>query len=440
MGIYAYFRHDIDLPDSLLSLTRMDANELIIANKELAFQNEERKKRAEELILANRELVLQNKEKEALAAELMMANQELAFQNEEREKRAAELIIANEELVFQNSEKENRAAELIIANKELKFQNQEKEKRAAELVVANEELAFQNQEKENRASELVIANKELIFQNEEKEKRAAELAIANKELAFQNTEKEKRALELMIAHKELESFSMISNHDLQEPLRKIQTFISIIAETEFQNLSERGKEGFNRIKESAGRMRALIDDIILYSDIKTSARNFEYSSLKPIAKKVVNSLSESIARKQAVIEIEGLGEAYVIPSQFQQLLHHLLQNSLKFSSDGNSPHIILKSRLTDHSKANHRRLLPGTTYCHISITDNGIGFEPRYRNKIFDVFQQLNHRSEYAGTGIGLAIAKRIVENHHGLITAEGKLDEGATFDIYIPDVKKEIQ
>ncbi len=439
----------------------MDANELIIANKELAFQNEERKKRAEELILANRELVLQNEEKEALAAELMLANQELAFQNEEREKRAAELIIANEELVFQNSEKENRAAELIIANKELKFQNTEKENRAAELVVANEELAFQNQEKENRASELVIANKELIFQNtekenraaelviankelifqnEEKEKRAAELAIANKELAFQNTEKEKRALELMIAHKELESFSMISNHDLQEPLRKIQTFISIIAENEFENLSDRGKEGFNRIKESAGRMRALIDDIILYSDIKTSARNFEYRSLKPIAKKVVNSLSETIARKQAVIEIEELGEAYVIPSQFQQLLHHLLQNSLKFSSAENSPHIILKSRLTDHSKANHRRLLPGTTYCHISITDNGIGFEPRYRNKIFDVFQQLNHRSEYAGTGIGLAIAKRIVGNHHGLITAEGRLHEGATFDIYIPDVKKEIQ
>lgn len=374
----------------------MDTNELIIANKKLAFQNEERKKRAEELIIANKELILQNQEKEALAAELIIANRELAFQNEEREKRAAELIIANKELMFQNSEKENRAAELAIANKEL------------------------------------------AFQNEEKEKRASELAIANKELAFQNEEKEKRAVELMAAHKELESFNMISNHDLQEPLRKIQTFISIISENELQNLSHKGKEGFNRIKESAGRMRSLIDDIILYSDIKTSAKNFEHSPLKQIAKKVMSNLSETIAKKQAVIEIDELGEAYVIPSQFQQLLHNLLQNSLKFSGTENAPHIVLKSRIIDYSNTHHQRLLPGTACYHISITDNGIGFEPRFSNKIFDVFQQLNHRSEYAGTGIGLAIAKRIVENHHGLITAEGRLHGGATFDIYIPGVEKE--
>lgn len=353
----------------------MDANELIIANQALAFQNEERKKHAEELVLANRELLLQNKEKEALAAELMIANKELAFQNEEREKRAAELI---------------------------------------------------------------IANKELVFQNEEKEKRAAELIIANKELAFQNEEKEKRAVELIAAHKALESFNMISNHDLQEPLRKIQTFISILSENELQNLSLKGKEGFNRIKESAGRMRSLIDDIILYSDIKTSVRNFEHCHLKPIAKQVMHHLSETISRKQALIEIEELGEAYVIPLQFQQLLHNLLQNSLKFSRPEKPPHIILKSRLIDYSKTNQKRPLPGTACCHISITDNGIGFEPRFRHKIFDVFQQLNHRSEYVGTGIGLAIAKRIVENHHGLIIAEGSLQAGATFHIYIPDVKKE--
>jgi light-regulated signal transduction histidine kinase (bacteriophytochrome) len=186
-------------------------------------------------------------------------------------------------------------------------------------------------------------------------------------------------------------------------------------------------------------MRSLIDDIILYSDIKTSVGHFEYSSLKPIAEKAMHSLSETIHIKKAVIEIEELGEAYIIPSQFQQLLHNLLQNALKFSSTENSPHIVLKSRLIDYSNTEHQPLLPGTACYHISITDNGIGFEPRYRNRIFDVFQQLNHRSEYAGTGIGLAIAKRIVENHHGLIAAEGRLHEGATFDIYIPDVKKEM-
>jgi len=179
------------------------AAELIIANKELLFQNEEKEKRAAELIIANKELLFQNEEKEKRAAELIIANKELLFQNEEKEKRAAELIIANKELLFQNNEKEKRAAELIVANKELAFQNEEKEKRAAELIIANKELVFQNKEKEKRAAELIIANKELLFQNEEKEKRAAELIVANNELAFQNEEKEKRAAELIIANKEL---------------------------------------------------------------------------------------------------------------------------------------------------------------------------------------------------------------------------------------------
>ncbi|CAN5297236.1 hypothetical protein BH09BAC2_BH09BAC2_04160 [soil metagenome] len=176
-------------------MEKKKSDELVIANKELAFQKQEKKDRAAELIIANKELIFQNKEKENRAAELVIANKELLFQNEEKENRAAELFIANKELAFQNVEKENRAAELFIANKELLFQNEEKEKRAAELVIANKELLFQNEEKEKRAAELVIANKELAFQNIEKENRAAELVIANKELAFQNIEKNKREKE-----------------------------------------------------------------------------------------------------------------------------------------------------------------------------------------------------------------------------------------------------
>jgi PAS domain S-box-containing protein len=158
---------------------------------------------ATELLLANKELAFQNDEKEKRAAELAIANKELAFQNNEKEKRAAELVIANEELAFQNEVKEKRAAELVIANKELAFQNDEKEKRAAELVIANDELAFQNEVKEKRAKELVIANEELAYQNDEKEKRAAELVIADKELEIQIKEKEKQG----ITNKELEALS-----------------------------------------------------------------------------------------------------------------------------------------------------------------------------------------------------------------------------------------
>jgi PAS domain S-box-containing protein len=182
---------------------RKKTEELIIANKELVFQNKEKEKRAAELIIANKELAFQNKEKGKRAAELALADKELTFQKEEKGKRAAELIVANKELAFQKREKEKRAFELIIANKELRYQNDEKEMRADELLIANKELAYQNEEKEKRAAELIIANKELTYQNKEKEKRAAELAIANKELSFQNREKEKRADELIIANKEL---------------------------------------------------------------------------------------------------------------------------------------------------------------------------------------------------------------------------------------------
>jgi PAS domain S-box-containing protein len=210
------------------------ATELIIANKELVFQNEEKEKRAAELVIANKELAFQNTEKEKRAAELIVANKELAFQNEEKEKRANELIIANKELAFQNEEKEKRANELIIANKELLYQNEEKEKRADELIIANKELVFQNEEKGKRAAELAIASRELVYQNEEKNKRAAELVIADKELDFQNEEKEKRAAELVIADKEL---------DYQNEEKEKRADELITSETRYQRLFEAARDG-----------------------------------------------------------------------------------------------------------------------------------------------------------------------------------------------------
>jgi len=209
------------------------AAELIIANKELLFQNEEKEKRADELVIANKELDYQSGEKEKRADELVIANKELDFQSEEKGKRADELVIANIELDFQSEEKSKRADELIIANKELVFQNKEKEKRADELIIANNELVYQNEEKEKRAAELIIANKELAFQNEEKEKRAAELIIANKELVFQNKEKEKRANELIIANKELA-------FQVEEKGKRADELVIANKELDFQS-EEKGK-------------------------------------------------------------------------------------------------------------------------------------------------------------------------------------------------------
>ncbi len=409
------------------------AKDLRVANKELAFQNDEKEKRATELVIANQELAFQNDEKEKRAAELVIANQELAFQNDEKEKRAAELVIANQELAFQNDEKEKRAAELVIANKELAFQNDEKEKRAAELAIANKELAFQNDEKEKRATELGIANKELAFQNDEKEKRAAELVIANKELAFQNDEKEKRAEELIIANKELLAFTYISSHDLQEPLRKIQTFVTMILENENKHLSEKGNYYFERMQLAAGRMQQLIDDLLAFSRVATTELKFEKTDLNQIIEEVKAELKDTINDKQATIEVGELGTPNLIAFQFRQLIYNLISNALKFSKPEIPSHIIITYRVVKGNKINIEKLSQGKDYHHITVKDNGIGFEPHFSERIFGVFQKLHGKEAYGGTGIGLAIVKKIVENHNGLITATGELNKGASFDIYIP-------
>ena len=409
------------------------AAELIIANTELLFQNKEKEKRAAELIIANKELLFQNKEKEKRAAELIIANKELLFQNEEKEKRAAELIIANKELLFQNEEKEKRAAELSIANKELAFQNEEKEKRAAELIIANKELAFQNEEKEKRGTELGIANIELAFQNKEKEKRATELGIANIELAFQNEEKEKRATELSIANKELLAFTYVSSHDLQEPLRKIQTFCSIILANENNKLSENGKYNFERMQLAAGRMQQLIDDLLAFSRINTTELIFENTDIKIIIDEIRNDLKDTINEKNATIEAFDLGSAFIIPFQFRQLMYNLISNALKFSKPNQPSHIIIKRQIVKGGDAINDNLSVHKYYCHFSVTDNGIGFEPHFSERIFEVFQKLHSKEVYGGTGIGLAIVKKIVENHNGIIIATSELDKGAKFDIYFP-------
>lgn len=278
-----------------------------------------------------------------------------------------------------------------------------------------------------KAEELIIANKE------EKEKRAAELIIANKELLFQSEEKEKRAEELIIANKELESFNYISSHDLQEPLRKIQTFTTRIIADESQNLSEKGKEYFLRINDSASRMQTLIDDLLAYSRIATAKRKFETTDLATITKEVKNDFKEVIAEKHATIEIGEMGAANIIPFQFRQVMHNLIGNALKFSRADELPYIIIKRRNIKGSEVKNQKLLPEEDYCHVTVADNGIGFDPQYKEYIFEIFRRLHDKEKITGTGIGLTIVKRIIDNHHGVITAKGDLNKGATFDIYIP-------
>ncbi len=244
---------------------------------------------------------------------------------------------------------------------------------------------------------------------------------------------EQKNQDLANMNKELESFAYISSHDLQEPLRKIQTFATRILGTDHNALSDKGKESFHKIQNSALRMQILIQDLLTYSRTANLERKFVNTDLNTILDEVKDDFEEIIREKKATIEGNDLCEASIIPFQFHQMLFNLIGNSLKFSKPGKPPHIIITSGIDKGSKFKNKELSAEKIYCHISVSDNGIGFEPRYKEKIFEVFQRLYGRDEYPGTGIGLSIVKRIVENHNGIITATGELNKGATFDIYIP-------
>ena len=250
--------------------------------------------------------------------------------------------------------------------------------------------------------------------------RTGELELKNKELEKMNVE--------------LKSFAYVSSHDLQEPLRKIQTFASRIIEKEVANLSEKGKDYFDRMNEAAKRMQTLIEDLLAYSRTSTNERNFSKTSLNEIVDEVKNDLRETFAEKNARIVVNNRCEATVIEFQFRQLMYNLIGNSLKFSKPGEPLLIYVDFKISKGSELDVPSLVPENSYCHISVSDNGIGFDPQYKERIFEVFQRLHGKEEYKGTGIGLSIVQKIVENHNGIITATGDLDKGAVFDIYIPE------
>jgi PAS domain S-box-containing protein len=253
-----------------------------------------------------------------------------------------------------------------------------------------------------------------------------------RQVAARTEELERNNMELEKMNKELQSFTYISSHDLQEPLRKIQTFASQIMERESENLSDVGKDKFQRMQNAAKRMQTLINDLLSYSRTNTQERIFEKTDISEIINEVKEDLKEELELKNAIVENTESCEINIIPFQFRQLIYNLVSNSLKFSKPDIQPVIKIKSKI-HRVKSSEDNLTNEGSYCHISISDNGIGFDQQYNTKIFEVFQRLHGKEKYNGTGIGLAIVKKIVENHNGYITAKGEKDKGATFDIYIP-------
>lgn len=240
------------------------------------------------------------------------------------------------------------------------------------------------------------------------------------------------SFKLQQSNSSLEEFAYVASHDLKEPLRKISTFGDRLMQTQSGKLGDDGKIYLNKIVDASQRMQIMINDLLSISMI-TGNRSFEPYSLQTILDDVKQTLEYKIEQKKAVIEACDLPQANIVPSQFRQLFQNLLSNSLKFMNEGRQPVIRIDCEFLSYEQVSKYGLAKFEKYLKLQFIDNGIGFEEEYAGKIFQIFQRLHGRSEYEGTGIGLAICKKIVEHHGGIIFAEGRLHEGSTFTIILP-------
>ncbi|HEX8517628.1 MAG TPA: ATP-binding protein [Bacteroidia bacterium] len=266
------------------------------------------------------------------------------------------------------------------------------------------------------------------IRNHKEEKLSLEKAVKRR-----TKQLEQKNAELEAANKDLEAFNYVSSHDLQEPLRKIQNFTSLILKDKELKISREGTAYLKKLQDTSKRMRSLIEDLLLYSRTKSAERNFEKEKLYNIILDAKNEQRELINKKKALIEVNVSCEVHIIKFQFMQLFSNLLSNSLKFANPNRRLRITINAKISKGSVLKFKKLSPDIKYCHITFTDNGIGFDSKYKERIFEVFQRLHSLVEYNGTGIGLSICKRIVENHDGFITAAGEPGKGARFDIYFP-------
>lgn len=249
-----------------------------------------------------------------------------------------------------------------------------------------------------------------------------------------NIELQERNKELEKSNKELASFNHVASHDLQEPLRKIQTFISRVSDADKEVMSESGKNYITKIESSAKRMRVLIDDLLLFSRTNTTKKEFLKMNLNELLDNAESELAEVIEEKKAVIKSTKLPKLSVIPYQIEQLFINLIGNSLKYSRPDVEPEITITSEKV--SACDYPEIVDQSVkkFHKITFTDNGMGFDPQFKETIFVLFQRLHSKTDYPGTGIGLAICKKIVENHKGHITANSTLGEGSVFTVFLPD------
>lgn len=278
---------------------------------------------------------------------------------------------------------------------------------------------------------LMLQEKKLIAINktlaeEVRERKASEEKI--KELNYQLLDNIAR---LESTNKELDRVVFMASHDLQEPLRKMMIFSDRIFSRYASVLDEDGKNDISKIQLEAVRMRKLIEDILTFSKMSVETNSLVHSDMNALLQEVLAGMEDLILEKDAKLIIEELPYLYVNPGLIRPLFFNLLSNALKYSKPDVKPVISIRAQLNTMEENS----TAGTSYCRIFVEDNGIGFEQQYSEQVFGMFKRLHDKNKYEGTGIGLAICKKIVEEHNGFISVISKVDEGSTFIVSFPVV-----
>ena len=271
------------------------------------------------------------------AAELVVANKELAFQSGEKADRAAELVVANKELAFQSGEKADRASELVNANKELAFQNSEKDKRAAELILANIELAYQSKEKEKRAAELILANRELVFQKEKIKELNNDLELRVKD----------RTAQLESANSELEAFSYSMSHDLKAPLRHITGYVSLLVKKYWEVLPDDGRHYLETISGASNTMSQLIDGLLQFSRIGRVEINHRLVNMNEIVESMLLPIREQDVEHRIELQVDSLPSVYGDMVMLNSVWSNLIENAVKFTQKRDLAQISIGAEETD---------------------------------------------------------------------------------------------
>jgi signal transduction histidine kinase len=285
------------------------------------------------------------------------------------------------------------------------------------------ELFYKKHEMLVQEQKLIIANKKLEWEVAERKNSEEKIRQLNAQL-IDNIDK------LRITNDELERFAYVASHDLQEPLRKIIVFSSLLKNNYEAQLNDQGNDMLVRIKKASERMQLLIGNLLTFSKASNDLGTLEATDMNNIIRIIILDLELLIQEKEAAIQIKPLPVLFVNPTLIRQVFQNLIINALKFVHKNTKPEILIYAQ--EHMDP--RVVAPGTdTLHHIYVKDNGIGFDMAYKDQVFVPFKRLHSQDKYEGTGIGLSICKKIVEKHNGIITVLSEEAKGTTFIVSLP-------